>query len=160
MQRKRWTKSSLYFLLAIAFVSCGKDKATEAGGDGGQVVRFEITEGTDGPMTINYTFEFHCIDKANADCFTCVYVPPGPDGGEDWMGYPQDHSDCIPLYAVITQDNNEFTFSGYIQGTFGDPSEPFVTGTYTSFDGTNYGSGSFEFYEQDLVEGGSPDCGE
>lgn len=149
----------LCVLLAIALASCGKDKNTNAG-SGGQEVRFEITEGTDGPMTITYTFEFHCIDRTNTDCPTCVYVPADPDGGADWMGYPMDYSDCIPFYAVITYNNREYTFSGDIVGEFGDASEPFVTGFYQYYEGDDFGSGNFEFYQQDLVEGDSPDCGD
>jgi hypothetical protein len=159
MRRKHWISLSLCTLLTIALVSCEKDKSTDAGG-GGQIVRFEITEGTDGPMTLTATFEFHCIDKTDPNCHTAMYLVVGTNTGGDWMGYPQDHSNCTPFYAIITQGNVEYSFSGSIEGTFGDDSEPFVTGSYTSYDGTNAGDGIFEFYEQDLVEGTSPDCPE
>lgn len=159
MLANRWIGPWLYVLVAVALVSCSKDKNTNVG-SGGQEVRFEITEGTDGPMTITYAFAFHCIDRTNADCPTRVFVPPGPDGGEDWMGYAMDYSDCIPFYAVITYNNIQYNFSGGIVGDFGDPSGPFATGFYDYYEGENYGSGNFEFYPQDLVESDSPDCGE
>lgn len=159
MRGNQWISLSICTLLAIALVSCDKDKGTDAGG-GGQEVRFEITEGTEGPMTLTATFEFHCIDKTDPGCFTAMYLVVGTNTGGDWMGYPQNHSNCTPFYAVINQGDVEYTFSGSIEGTFGDDSEPFVTGGYSSFDGENSGAGSFEFYEQNLVEGTSPDCPE
>jgi hypothetical protein len=140
-------------LLPASFVACNKIEDEDP-----KEVKFEIKPaGTIHYMTIIMEFAFHCIDQSEPPCYTAMFTTPGDDG-QNWFGYPQDHSDCIQFIGVITYENVEYTLFGDIQRAFGEGSGPFVSGNYTSYnfsDETSL-SGTFYFYEQDLVEGTSP----
>jgi len=160
-------------LLTAMSLSCG-DKSTSGGGEG-QEVRFMIhsspgiVSSPESPqqITLRTMFDCHCIDRTNPECETVMFVSPhdndeNHESSHDWLGYPADHSNCFMFIAVVNQDGIGYTFNGQIQRQFGDPEAtglPFVIGMYDAFDGEDYTTGSFEFFEQSLQEDNNSTCG-
>jgi hypothetical protein len=159
-------------LIAVAFAlsiaGCSSDKSTDngSGGGGGQEVRFELTpiRASSGALaaerpTLIVNYLIHCIDQTDPNCITLVYEDE-PHVSGNFMSYPQDHSSCISFFAIHKEGIITYNFTGTIQRPFGTGTGPFVTGNYDWFDGTNFGAGTFEFYEQTLSESTSAICAE